>query len=100
MGTANTKTTGQGRAAGWAGWLLGRLRGETQSRPSLVLMERITLGPKQSLALVEAEGRRILISTSAEGAPVFYPLDERSGGPGRSAARFSGRSRASLRASW
>ena len=28
------------------------------------------------LALIEAEGRRILVATSAEGGPAFYPLDE------------------------
>jgi flagellar biogenesis protein FliO len=45
----------------------------------LALLERIALAPRQSLALVEAEGRRILVATSAEGGPVFYPLDEKHG---------------------
>ena len=40
-------------------------------------MERIALAPRQSLALVEAEGRRFLVATSPEGAPAFYALDER-----------------------
>ncbi|MGD1107948.1 MAG: flagellar biosynthetic protein FliO [Terracidiphilus sp.] len=49
----------------------------------LALLERIALAPRQSLALVEAEGRRILVATSAEGGPAFYPLDEKHGmGPG------------------
>jgi hypothetical protein len=34
------------------------------------------LAPRQSLALVEAEGRRLLVATSPEGAPTFYALDE------------------------
>jgi flagellar biosynthetic protein FliP len=41
-------------------------------------VERIALAPRQSLALVEAEGRRFLVATSPEGAPTFYALDERS----------------------
>ena len=63
----------RGRAAerligGLAGWLLARLRGEpAAAQPRLALLERIALAPRQSLALVEAEGRRILVATSAEG---------------------------------
>jgi flagellar biogenesis protein FliO len=64
---------------GWAGWLLARLRDSLRRsprpRPHLALVERIPLAPRQSLALVEAEGRRLLVATSAEGCPVFYPLD-------------------------
>jgi len=40
------------------------------------LLERIALAPRQSLALVEAKGRRFLVATSPEGAPAFYALDE------------------------
>lgn len=46
------------------------------------MLERISLAPRQSLALVEADGRRFLVATSAEGTPAFYPLDA----PGRQAA--------------
>jgi len=77
---------------GWlAGWLAGRLRGSHRARPRLTLLEKIALAPRQSLALVEAEGRRFLVATSAEGAPAFYPLDERnrSGAGSRRAARVS-----------
>ncbi|MGD0789863.1 MAG: flagellar biosynthetic protein FliO [Terracidiphilus sp.] len=63
-----------GRVGGLAGWLLDRLRGD-RPRPRLELLERIALAPRQSLALVEAEGRRFLVATSPEGAPAFYPLD-------------------------
>jgi hypothetical protein len=62
---------------GLAGWLLNRLRRNPQAQPRLALLERVTLAPRQSLALVEAEGRRFLIATSPEGAPSFYALDER-----------------------
>ena len=78
------KQEGNGRATlklpqpaqGLAGWLLGRLRASSQrSQPRLALLERITLAPRQSLALVEVEGRRLLVATSPEGAPAFYSLD-------------------------
>jgi flagellar biogenesis protein FliO len=62
---------------GLAGWLLRRLRVGGRARPRLELLERIALAPRQSLALVEAEGRRFLVATSPEGAPAFYALDER-----------------------
>jgi hypothetical protein len=65
-----------GRAGGWAGWLLARWHGRRRAEPRLALVERITLAPRQSRALIEAEGRRILVATSAEGGPAFYPLDE------------------------
>jgi flagellar biogenesis protein FliO len=60
---------------GLAGWLLGRLQAGRRAQPRLELIERITLAPRQSLALVEAEGRRFLVATSPEGAPAFYPLE-------------------------
>jgi hypothetical protein len=66
-----------GWAGGWAGWLLARWHGRRRAEPRLALLERITLAPRQSLALIEAEGRRILVATSAEGGPAFYPLDEK-----------------------
>jgi flagellar biogenesis protein FliO len=71
---ANEKTMAVG---GLAGWLLSRLRVRGRRQPRLELVERIALAPRQSLALVEAEGRRFLVATSPEGAPAFYALDER-----------------------
>jgi flagellar biogenesis protein FliO len=64
------------QGGGLAGWLLGRLRSGGNRRPRLELIERIALAPRQSLALIEAEGRRLLVATSPEGAPTFYALDE------------------------
>jgi flagellar biogenesis protein FliO len=60
---------------GVAGWLLSRLRNR-RGPPRLAVLERIALAPRQSLALVEAEGRRFLVATSAEATPAFYALDE------------------------
>ena len=56
------------------------------------MLERIALAPRQSLSLVEAEGRRFLIATSAEGAPAFFALDER--------ARPASNARTAARVSW
>jgi flagellar biogenesis protein FliO len=65
---------------GLAGWLLSFLRNRTgthESRhPRLELLERITLAPRQSLVLVEAEGRRFLVATSMDGGSAFHALDE------------------------
>lgn len=65
-----------GSPGGWTGWFLSRLHHRRSQRPRLELLERISLAPRQSLALVEAEGRRFLVATSAEGGPAFYPLDQ------------------------
>ena len=86
------------RIGGIAGWLLARLRkrlgGRERRQPRLTLVERIALGPRQSLVLVEAEGRRVLVATSAEGGPAFYALDQRA----RTAPRHETGRR--LRVSW
>jgi flagellar biogenesis protein FliO len=41
----------------------------------LVVLERVNLAPHQSLALVEADGRRLLVGTSPDAALSFYSLD-------------------------
>lgn len=61
---------------GWAGWLLARLKSGRRAQPRLALVERIAVAPRHSVALVEAEGRRFLVATSADGASAFYPLDQ------------------------
>ncbi|HKN22432.1 MAG TPA: flagellar biosynthetic protein FliO [Terracidiphilus sp.] len=82
---------------GWAGWLLAKWHGRRRAEPRLALVERITLAPRQSLALVEAEGRRILVATSAEGGPAFYPLGEQASSRAHAGANglLHGRSRVS-----
>jgi len=80
-------TRSAAKIGGLAGWLLTRLRRQDRPHPRLALLERITLAPRQSLALVEAEGRRFLIATSAEGAPAFYALEERADRHARTAVR-------------
>ena len=89
------------RAGGLTGWvlkgLLGRLRHSSSPGPRLALLERIVLSPRQSLALVQAEGRRFLVATSTEGAAAFYALDEQAhpDWPERAA-----RTRTAARISW
>jgi hypothetical protein len=89
---------GRGENSGLGAWLLGRLRGRRRAQPRLALLERITLAPRQSLALIEAEGRRILVATSAEGGPAFYPLEEN--GSSRVRAGANGALHGRPRASW
>lgn len=64
---------------GLAAWLLKKLAARTQARTQrksrLSLVDRISLAPRQSLALVEAEGRRFLVATSHDGGQAFYALD-------------------------
>jgi flagellar biogenesis protein FliO len=73
------KTEKRADAAGetWslALWLLNKLRRTRTNEPRLALIEKISLAPKQSLALVEAEGRRFLVASSADGAAAFYPVE-------------------------
>jgi hypothetical protein len=90
----NAKTTPVG---GVAGWLLSRFRAGGRSRPRLELLERIALAPRQSLALVEAEGRRFLVATSPEGAPAFFALDERARLAVNGVARATGGARPAAR---
>jgi flagellar biogenesis protein FliO len=86
-------------AGGLTGWLLERFRKSGQGASRLELVERITLAPRQSLALVEAEGRRILVATSPEGAPAFFALDDRARIKG-ARARQKQASRVAARVSW
>ncbi|MDR3725781.1 MAG: flagellar biosynthetic protein FliO [Terracidiphilus sp.] len=74
---------------GLLGWLRGRLQSTRRTPARLALLERITLAPRQSLALVEAEGRRFLVATSPEGGPAFYALDQRVRTTARPKARVS-----------
>jgi hypothetical protein len=83
---------------GLAGWLMKRWRKPQPGRPRLELLDRITLAPRQSLALVEAEGRRILVATSAEGAPAFFSLQEKNGAGEPANFGLPGSARGTIRA--
>lgn len=64
------------RVRGVVGWVLDRLHPTARPRPLLAIVERIALAPRQSLVLVEAGGRRLLVATVPDRTPAFYPLDE------------------------
>ena len=79
-----------GSPGGLAGWLLSRWQNRSpRKQPRLVLIERINLAPRQTLSLVEAEGRRFLVASSPDGAPSFYPLDGRNSAAAKRAGRIS-----------
>lgn len=84
-------------------WLLkplgNRFGWADRSHPRLELVERIALAPRQSLALVEADGRLLLVATSAEGGPAFYPLGRANSVPQRAPQRLS-QSQYGSRVSW
>jgi flagellar biogenesis protein FliO len=81
------KAGSRAAVGGLAGWMLKRFRARRHAEPRLAVLERIALAPRQTLALVEADGRRFLVATSPEGTPSFHALD----GPGpRKARRISG----------
>jgi len=58
---------------GLAAWLLNRFK-RRSLQPRLALVERIVLAPRQAVSLIEADGQRILVATSPEGASSFFPL--------------------------
>ncbi|MGH7071301.1 MAG: flagellar biosynthetic protein FliO [Acetobacteraceae bacterium] len=93
MGTGK-QTEVSPAVGGWAGWLWSRVRNVRRPRARLELLERIALAPRQTLALVEADGRRFLVATSAEGSPAFLAL----GGAAQAAA--AARPQPKRRVSW
>ena len=60
--------------SGLAAWLSRHLHASSAPPPQLSILARIALGPRQSLALVEAEGVHVLVGTSADGPPSFFSL--------------------------
>lgn len=79
MGLRNPKNGQEDRRKvnGLAGWLLSRFNGQTMPKKRLALLERITLGPRQGVSLIEVDGRTVLIATGPDGSPAFYPLEGR-----------------------
>lgn len=61
---------------GLMGWLSKQWHAVAAPKSSLAVLAKIQLGPRHNIALLEAEGTRLLIATSSEGAAAFYPLSE------------------------
>ena len=55
-------------------WLLDLFHRRALREPRLAVVERITLAPRQTVALIEADGQRLLVAIAPDGAPAFYPL--------------------------
>jgi hypothetical protein len=69
--------TGPGQSSSGRGlicWLIAKVSARVRTESRLLLVERINLAPRQSLSLIEADGQRLLVATSADGAPAFYAL--------------------------
>ena len=64
---------------GLATWLMDRFHHRASAERRLALVDRISLAPRQTVALIEADGQRLLVATAPDGAPVFYPLPSASG---------------------
>jgi hypothetical protein len=96
----NIKPVRKPVVGGLAGWLFQRLGKVRRREPRLQLLERISLAPHQSLALIEADGRRLLVATSAVGGPAFYALDGRAAGTARGLAGENSRRVSAVRVSW
>ena len=67
------------RTGGLMGWLLARFRKRRQRDSRLEMLDRISLGPRQTLCLIEAEGQRFLVACAGDGNPAFQPLDSAMG---------------------
>lgn len=59
---------------GTIAWLARRWTRSEGHPPRLAVVERLALSPKQWLLLVEADGVRLLISTSSEAPSTIFPL--------------------------
>ena len=76
-GTAPLKN--QNAWPGVGAWVLDRIRHRALKQPRLSLVERINIAPRQTVALIEADGQRLLVATSPDGSPSFYPLIKATG---------------------
>lgn len=51
-----------------------RLRRRTTANSRLAILGRITVAPRQTVALIEVDGEKLLVGTSQEGSPRFLRL--------------------------
>ena len=61
--------------SGLAAWILNNWQTSLARPARLALIARIPLGPRQAVALIEADGMHLLVATSGDGAASFFPLD-------------------------
>ena len=89
MLSVHTKNSSRSVATGLAGWLLARFNRQQRPQPRLELIEKIALAPRQSLALVEVEGKKFLVACSADSTPAFLEIAAGARVRGHSAGRVS-----------
>jgi flagellar biogenesis protein FliO len=61
----------------WRGvraWIYERIHRRAGGQARLAVVEKICFAPRQTLSLIEVDGERILVGTSQDGSPQFYPL--------------------------
>jgi hypothetical protein len=63
------------RSRGIVRWFIEHVQKRTKAQSRLTVIERVTVAPRQSLLLVEADGQRVLVATSPDGTPAIFPLD-------------------------
>lgn len=75
------KEARNGLIPNWTG-IVGRLFGHIHQIAAtprrLAVVQRISVGPRQSIALIEADGEALLVGTSSEGPPQFYRISSKS----------------------
>ena len=67
------RVNARGSVGGWPHGCSSGFIVAPRSKPRLAVLERISLAPRQTLALIEADGQRLLVATSPEGTPASSP---------------------------
>ena len=71
---AETKKQAPGGLAGWMLSAVSNLRTRKPSERQMVLMERLTLGPKKELLLVRCGEELFLVGTGADSVQTIVPV--------------------------
>jgi hypothetical protein len=72
------KNGGDRSVSKWRGvtaWVFERIRRRSAMRSRMAVLEKISFAPRQSLALIEVDGERVLVGSSQDGSPQFYRLN-------------------------
>jgi hypothetical protein len=77
---STTPDKDQQKRPGMAAWLAGCFRHRALNEHRLTMVEKINLAPHQTVTLIEADGQRLLVATSGDGTPSFYPLKDAASG--------------------
>lgn len=64
------------RLGGITRWLSRQWQAVAVSKSPLAVVAKIQIGPRHSVALLEADGTRLLLATASDGAIAFHSLPE------------------------